>query len=59
MAQGPTNLARGLAWAKNMEERYGARHRTEFVPMCGHNDRCMFTSDVALPILFPKVQAAR
>ena len=54
MAQGPTNLARGLAWAKYMQEKYGARHRMELVPLCGHNERCMFTSDVALPILFPK-----
>jgi len=24
------------------------------VPLCGHNARCMFTSDTALPLLFPK-----
>ena len=24
------------------------------VPLCGHNARCMFTSEVALPLIFPK-----
>ena len=24
------------------------------IPACGHNARCMFTADRALPILFPK-----
>lgn len=24
------------------------------VPLCGHNARCMFTAELALPILFPK-----
>jgi len=24
------------------------------VDLCGHNARCMFTADSALPVLFPK-----
>ena len=54
MAQGPTRLARSLAFGKYMNERYGAQHKTIVVPSCGHNDRCMFTVDVALPLIFPQ-----
>jgi pimeloyl-ACP methyl ester carboxylesterase len=53
MAQGSTRLARGLAFSKYVSERFGARHKTLIVPLCGHNALCMFASDVALPILFP------
>jgi hypothetical protein len=24
------------------------------VPECGHNDRCVFTTDAVLPLIFPK-----
>ena len=54
MAQGPTRLARGLAYAKYMNDNFGAHHRTAIVPFCGHSARCLFTSDVALPIIFPR-----
>ncbi len=54
MAQGPTRLARGQAFAKYVNQKFGARHETVVVPMCGHNARCMFTADSALPLLFPK-----
>jgi pimeloyl-ACP methyl ester carboxylesterase len=54
MAQGPTRLARGQAFAKYVNEKLGARHTLTVVPLCGHNARCMFTAEVALPILFPK-----
>jgi len=53
MAQGPTRRARGEAFAKYVNEKYGAHHTTTIVPLCGHNARCMFTADPALPILFP------
>ena len=53
MAQGPTRLARGQAYSKYVNEKYGARHTLTIVPLCGHNARCMFTSQPALPILFP------
>ena len=54
MTQGPTRLARGQAFGKYVNEKYSARHTTTIVPLCGHNARCMFTSELALPILFPK-----
>lgn len=54
MAQGPTRLARGLAFAKYVHERLGAQHETVVVPLCGHNARCMFTAEPALPLIFPK-----
>ena len=54
MAQGPTRLARGQAFGKYVNQKFGAHHTVAVVPLCGHNARCMFTSDVALPLLFPK-----
>lgn len=54
MAQGPTRLARSLAFDKYLNEEYGAQHGTEVVPTCGHNDRCLFTANAGLPLLFPK-----
>ena len=54
MAQGPSRLARGLAYAKYVNEKLAARHRVLVVPACGHNARCMFGSEVALPVLFLK-----
>ena len=54
MAQGPTRLARGEAFARLVNEKLGAHHTVTIVPLCGHNARCMYTSDVALPLLFPK-----
>ena len=55
MAQGPTRLARGQAFAAYVNAKYNAQHKVVVVPLCGHNARCMFTADVALPILFPKM----
>jgi hypothetical protein len=54
MAQGPTRLARGLAFVKYANETLGAHHQTVIVPLCGHNARCMFTAEAALPLIFPK-----
>jgi hypothetical protein len=54
MTQGSTRLARGQAFGKMVNEKYGARHTTTVVPLCGHNARCMFTAEPALPVLFPK-----
>jgi pimeloyl-ACP methyl ester carboxylesterase len=53
MAQGPTRLARGEAFAKYVDSKYGAQHKVTVVPLCGHNARCMFTADVVLPLIFP------
>ena len=54
MAQGPTRLARGQAFFKYASEKFGAKHAITIVPLCGHNARCMFTSDPALPVIFPR-----
>src|SRR6266404_1663583 len=53
MAQGPTRLARGTAFNRYVNEKYGAQHKTIVVPLCGHSERCMFTANIALPLLFP------
>ena len=53
MAQGPTRLARGLAFSRYVRERLGANHSAVVVPFCSHSARCMFTADVALPLIFP------
>jgi hypothetical protein len=54
MAQGGTRLARGQAFGKYVNQKFGARHDVQVVPLCGHNARCMFTAEAALPLLFPK-----
>ena len=54
MAQGPTRRARGEAFVKYLEEHLGATNsRALIVPECGHNDRCVFTTDAVLAVLFP------
>jgi pimeloyl-ACP methyl ester carboxylesterase len=54
MAQGATRRARGEAYVKYVNERLGAKHPALIVPECGHNDRCVYTTDAVLPIIFPK-----
>lgn len=56
MAQGPTRFARGLAFAKYVTEQYHAMHKTLVVANCGHNARCMFTTDSVLPLIFPEAR---
>jgi pimeloyl-ACP methyl ester carboxylesterase len=54
MAQGPTRRARGEAFVKYLDEHLGAANsRVLIVPECGHNDRCVFTTDAVLAALFP------
>ncbi|MGH7562109.1 MAG: alpha/beta fold hydrolase, partial [Gemmatimonadales bacterium] len=53
MAQGPTRLARGQAFAKYVNETLDAKHTVTVVSLCGHNARCMFTANNALPLIFP------
>ncbi len=55
MAQGPTRLARGQTFASYVNRKYKAQHKAIVIPLCGHNARCMFTAELALPILFPKL----
>lgn len=54
MAQGPTRLGRGLAFHRYVNETLHAHHGMIIVPFCSHSQRCMFTSDVALPLMFPR-----
>ena len=54
MAQGATRLARGQAFSKYVNQKFGAHHTTTIAPLCGHNARCMFTAEPALPLLFPR-----
>ena len=53
-AQGPTRRARGEAFFKYVTQTLGAKHNVLIVPECGHNDRCIFTTDVVFPVIFPK-----
>jgi hypothetical protein len=54
MAQGPTRQARGQAYAKYVNETLGGKHQVIVVTGCGHNGRCMYTSEPALRVLFPE-----
>jgi hypothetical protein len=54
MAQGPNRLARAQAYTTYLKEHQGVPLAFTTIPACGHNARCMFTSERALPILFPK-----
>jgi pimeloyl-ACP methyl ester carboxylesterase len=54
MAQGPTRRARGEAFYTFVTQKLGAKHNAIIVPECGHNDRCIFTTDIVFPVLFPK-----
>jgi pimeloyl-ACP methyl ester carboxylesterase len=53
MAQGPTRRARGEAFFKYVNGTLGAKHNAIIVPECGHNDRCIFTTDIVFPVVFP------
>jgi pimeloyl-ACP methyl ester carboxylesterase len=54
MAQGATRRARGEAFVKYLTEQLGAKPAAQVVSECGHNDRCVFTTDDVLPVIFPK-----
>jgi pimeloyl-ACP methyl ester carboxylesterase len=54
MAQGATRRARGEAYVKFVNEKLGAKHSVQIIPECGHNDRCVYTTDDVLPVIFPK-----
>lgn len=53
MAQGPTRRARGEAFFKYVNEVLGAKHNAIIVSECGHNDRCIFTTNAVFPVIFP------
>jgi pimeloyl-ACP methyl ester carboxylesterase len=54
MAQGATRRARGEAFANFVNQHFGANHKVLIVSECGHNDRCVYTTDDVLPVIFPK-----
>lgn len=56
MAQGPTRRSRGEAYFKYVTETLGAKHNIIIVPECGHNDRCMYTTNIVFPVVFPKIE---
>jgi len=53
MAQGPTRLARSQAFARYVNERLGGAQEVVVVVGCGHNNRCVYTSDEGVRLLFP------
>jgi hypothetical protein len=52
MAQGKSRLDRGVTYWNYVNKKLGAKHSLEIVPACGHNGRCMFTSDTGVRTLF-------
>ena len=54
MAQGPTRRARGEAFFKYVNDVLGAKHKAIIVSECGHNDRCVYTTNAVFPVIFPK-----
>jgi pimeloyl-ACP methyl ester carboxylesterase len=54
MMQGPTRLARGQAYARYVNDHLGGDHEVVVVTGCGHSDRCVYTSDPGLEVLFPE-----
>ncbi|HUL55424.1 MAG TPA: alpha/beta fold hydrolase [Usitatibacter sp.] len=55
MAQGGTRLARAYAFAKYLDERFGAKHGVHQVDGCGHSGRCMLGASESLKFLFPPI----
>jgi pimeloyl-ACP methyl ester carboxylesterase len=53
MTQGPTRRARGEAFVKFITDSLGAKPRVMIVDECGHNDRCVFTTNEVFPVIFP------
>jgi pimeloyl-ACP methyl ester carboxylesterase len=53
MAQGATRRARGEAFVAYINGHLGAQAKMLIIPECGHNDRCVYTTDSALAVIFP------
>jgi pimeloyl-ACP methyl ester carboxylesterase len=54
MAQGPHRVGRAEAYTSYLKQKFAAQHKLIVIPMCAHSSRCIYTSDQALPVLFPK-----
>lgn len=55
MFQGPTRLARSQAFARYVNEHLGGAQEVVVVVGCGHNNRCVYTSDEGVRLLFPEL----
>ncbi len=53
VAQGNGRVERAQAFVKLVTEKYQVSQRLTLVRGCGHEERCVFTSDLALPLLVP------
>lgn len=53
MAQGATRRARGEAFVNYLNTRLGGHAKVLIVPECGHNNRCVYTTEEVLPVIFP------
>ena len=53
MAQGATRRARGEAFVKYVNDTLQGHGKIVIIPECGHNDRCVYTTDSALAVIFP------
>jgi hypothetical protein len=53
MAQGFTRRARGEAFVHYINTKLSAHAEAMIVPECGHNDRCIYTTDAVLKYVFP------
>ena len=38
---------------KYLNTQMGGHARAQIVPECGHNDRCVYTTDAVLKVVFP------
>ena len=54
MAQGTNRLMRGVTYWNYIRSKFNAAHKLVVVPACGHNGRCIYTADIARPVLFGK-----
>jgi hypothetical protein len=52
MAQGKNRYSRGETYWKLIRSEFGAKHEFVKAPMCGHNARCVFTTDEAIRTVF-------
>jgi len=53
LAQGNGRVGRAQGFVKLIAVKYKVTQRLTLVRGCGHQERCVFTSDVALPLLVP------
>ena len=47
-------VGRAEAYTNYLKQKFAAQHKLMVIPMCAHSSRCIYTSDLALPVLFPK-----